>query len=76
MMYFEPIEDGDVRMVSLNYVKVDDQSIYQIGEDNGSGQQDGTDAGDGNADAAAGAQNRQKIIALCIPATKAKAKGV
>ena len=44
MMYFEPIEDGDVRMVSLNYVKSDDQSIYQIGEDKAAGQeQDGTD---------------------------------
>ena len=36
MMYFEPIEDGDARMVSLNYVKADEQSIYQIGEDAGS----------------------------------------
>lgn len=41
MMYFEPIEDGNVRMVSLNYVKADDQSIYQIGKDNDSGQQGG-----------------------------------
>ncbi len=31
LMYYEPIEDGDVRMVSLNYVKADEQSIYQIG---------------------------------------------
>ena len=27
LMYYEPIEDGDVRMVSLNYVKADDQSL-------------------------------------------------
>ena len=33
LMYYEPIPDGDVRMVSLNYVKADDQSMYQIGED-------------------------------------------
>lgn len=32
MMYFEPIEDGDVRMISLNYVKPEDQSAYQVGE--------------------------------------------
>jgi len=76
MMYFEPIEDGDVRMVSLNYVKVDDQSIYQIGEDNGGGQQDGENAGNGNGDAAAGAQNGRKLIALYIPTIKEKEKGV
>lgn len=34
LMYYEPIEDGDVRMVSLNYVKADEQSIYQVGSDN------------------------------------------
>lgn len=33
LMYYEPIEDGDVRMVSLNYVKADDQSAYQVGAD-------------------------------------------
>ena len=33
-IYLGPIEDGDVRMVSLNYVKADEQSIYQIGQDN------------------------------------------
>ena len=33
LMYYEPIEDGDVRMVSLNYVKADDQSLYQVGKD-------------------------------------------
>ena len=27
-------EEGDVRMVSLNYVKVDDQSLYQTGKEN------------------------------------------
>jgi HK97 family phage portal protein len=31
LMYYEPIEGGDVRMVSLNYVKADEQSIYQVG---------------------------------------------
>jgi hypothetical protein len=31
-MYYEPIEDGDVRMISLNYVKADEQSVYQIGQ--------------------------------------------
>lgn len=32
LLYYEPIEDGDVRMVSLNYVKADEQSLYQIGQ--------------------------------------------
>ena len=35
LMYYPPIEGGDVRMVSLNYVKTDDQSLYQTGKDDG-----------------------------------------
>ena len=34
LLYYEPIEDGDVRMVSLNFVKADDQSLYQTGQQN------------------------------------------
>jgi len=34
LMYYEPIPDGDTRMISLNYVKADDQSQYQIGSNN------------------------------------------
>lgn len=37
LMYMQQIEDGDVRMVSLNYVKADDQSLYQTGKDDGEG---------------------------------------
>ncbi len=52
LMYYEPIEDGDVRMISLNYVKTDDQSLYQTGS---AGQQtaagEGTEDGDANAKA-------------------------
>lgn len=36
LMYYEPIEGGDVRMISLNYVNTDDQSLYQVGKDSGS----------------------------------------
>lgn len=32
-MYLPQIEDGDVRMISLNFVKVDDQSLYQTGKE-------------------------------------------
>lgn len=32
IMYLAPIEDGDIREVSLNYVKTDDQSNYQVGK--------------------------------------------
>lgn len=32
LMYYGPVENGDVRMVSLNYVKSGDQSLYQVGE--------------------------------------------
>lgn len=39
LMYYEPIEGGDVRMISLNYVNTDDQSLYQVGKDDGGGQE-------------------------------------
>jgi len=71
-MYYEPIEDGDVRMISLNYVKADEQSIYQIGEDAGSGE----DPADPAADPAAGAHNKLQAIALYIPTQKSERKGV
>ena len=32
LMYMPQIDDGDIRMISLNYVKVDDQSLYQTGK--------------------------------------------
>lgn len=41
MMYYEPIEGGDIRMVSLNFVKADDQSLYQIGQDDDKSTQEG-----------------------------------
>lgn len=34
LMYYGPVEDGDQRLVSLNYVKVGDQSLYQVGQQN------------------------------------------
>lgn len=72
MMYFEPIEDGDVRMVSLNYVKADEQSIYQIGEDTG-----GDSAAGESPDAAAGARIKQKANAfIYIPTQESERKGV
>ena len=37
---FAPVENGDERMVSLNYVKASDQSKYQTGEDNAEGDKD------------------------------------
>lgn len=44
LMYYAPVEDGDVRMVSLNYVKAGDQSLYQVGLDG-----DGDTGGDTQA---------------------------
>ena len=41
LMYYEPIEGGDVRMISLNYVKTGDQSLYQVGKDDGGENGDG-----------------------------------
>ena len=51
LLYYEPIEDGDVRMVSLNYVKADDQSLYQTGQKDGNGG-NGPPEGDGQQQAA------------------------
>lgn len=41
LMYYEPTEGGDVRMISLNYVKTGDQSLYQVGKDDGGENGDG-----------------------------------
>jgi len=38
LLYYEPIEDGDVRMISLNYVNTDDQSLYQVGKEGENGE--------------------------------------
>lgn len=40
LMYYPPIEGGDVRMVSLNFVKADDQSLYQTGKEGGGEKKD------------------------------------
>ena len=37
LMYLPQIDDGDVRMISLNYVKTDDQTLYQTGKEEGAG---------------------------------------
>lgn len=40
LMYLPQIDGGDVRQVSLNYVKTDDQSLYQTGkEDDAAGEE-------------------------------------
>lgn len=33
LLGYEPVDDGDVRQISLNYVKNTDQSIYQTGKE-------------------------------------------
>lgn len=54
LLGYAPVEDGDERLVSLNYVKAGDQSTYQVGADtnepsNGSGD---NNAGDGQQEGA------------------------
>ena len=72
MMYFEPIEDGDVRMVSLNYVKADEQSQYQIGEAADDSDKDNADGQNTNT-----ARLKQNVSAfLYIPTQKSERKGV
>lgn len=61
LLYYEPIEDGDVRMVSLNYVKADDQSLYQTG-------QQGTGGGKGPPEGEEGQQAAAvQIVKMFIP---------
>ncbi len=52
LMYYGPVEGGDVRLVSLNYVKADDQSLYQVGE-----------SGDGENGTSSTASDRQEQAA-------------
>ena len=61
LMYYEPIEDGDVRMVSLNYVKADDQSLYQTGQANG-----GAGPGSGSKEPPAAGEGQQAATAIQI----------
>lgn len=68
LLYYEPIEDGDVRMVSLNYVKAGDQSLYQVGS---TGDGSGGDSG-GNSNQAA--EDRAKEAAF-IAYIQTKKKG-
>ena len=65
LMYYEPLEGGDVRMVSLNYVKADEQSIYQIGEDAAKD----TDTSEDTAAATDRTKNKKQLIALFTPTT-------
>lgn len=67
LLYYEPIEDGDVRMVSLNYVKADEQSLYQIG-------QQGETNGDNQANEPEGQQAKipTRIITNAYLGTKLK----
>lgn len=57
LMYYGPVEDGNVRMVSLNYVKAGDQSLYQVGTD---GNNETGDGGEGDA------QARQRLAMQAI----------
>ncbi len=59
LMYYEPIPDGNVRMVSLNYVKADEQSIYQIGQQAG----DGSGTEEGTGEDTAEARQREAVFA-------------
>ena len=65
LMYYEPIEGGDVRMISLNYVNTDDQSLYQVGKD-----ESGTDP-----DPPDGAENRIQKAAVYFLKTERKGAG-
>lgn len=68
LLYYEPIEEGDVRMVSLNYVKADDQSLYQTGQEGGgSGQSPGE--GEGQQATTQQAAAAIQILKMFAPAT-------
>lgn len=59
LLYYEPIEDGDVRMVSLNFVKADDQSLYQTGKE-------GQEAEENNTRGQPGDEQQQKAFATSM----------
>ena len=64
LLYYEPIEDGDVRMVSLNYVKADDQSLYQTGQ-----QGEGTGSGPPGEGEGQQAATAIQILKMFVPVT-------
>ena len=37
LLGYPPVEGGDIRQVSLNYINADDQSEYQSGKNDGKG---------------------------------------
>lgn len=45
LLGYPPVEGGDVRQVSLNYVNADDQSNYQVGKENDNGNGDNPSEG-------------------------------
>lgn len=46
LLGYPPVEGGDVRQVSLNYVNADDQSNYQVGKENDNGNGDNPSEGE------------------------------
>lgn len=46
LLGYPPVEGGDVRQVSLNYVNADDQSNYQVGKENDNGNGDSPSEGE------------------------------
>lgn len=68
LMYLPQIDDGDVRMISLNYVKTDDQSLYQTGKENGAGETPPTQAEGQSENGGTSAAKRAKIKEVCINA--------
>ena len=70
LMYYEPIEGGDVRMISLNYVKTGDQSLYQVGKDDG-----GEDGGGGQQEPEQIPENRIRQSAVYFLKTERKGGG-
>lgn len=46
LLGYPPVEGGDVRQVSLNYVNADDQSNYQVGKENDNGNGDNPGEGE------------------------------
>lgn len=61
LIYLPAIEGGDIRMISLNYVKTTDQSAYQTGKDDG---------GEGDSDNKSVIKIRSRIEEVCSNAEK------
>ena len=60
LLGYAPVEDGDERLVSLNYIKSSDQSAYQTGVDSNNTNDDSGNEGDSGNDGKANEEDQRR----------------